>query len=276
MENIDILNELAEHVSYKINSCKADAHNGGWLEKKVHKDYDLWLMLEGQVFVEMNGTVYTAEEGDIVFFYPGMPYSATTGQAGCRFIFIHFDFSVGDNFRILNDFSFAGILSGDLLKDEVRQFEAGLRSSATSGVSSLLLKGHVAVLLARLIDLCRTESGKKCSFPQTHAHKYKNRLAILKPVFKYISSHIGQKIRAGELSALLCMSEKYFISFFKQTVGVSPLVYINQVKMNQARNYLWEGSRSIKEISSLLGYADPYTFSKAFKKHYNVSPSQFF
>jgi len=41
--------------------------------------------------------------------------------------------------------------------------------------------------------------------------------------------------------------------------------------MNRARDYLYQGKYTIiKEISSMLGYPDQYSFSKAFKKHYKM------
>ena len=70
-------------------------------------------------------------------------------------------------------------------------------------------------------------------------------------------------------------TEKYFISFFKKTMGMTPTSYITQVKMKKALEYLHEQNYSVKEVSALVGYADIYTFSKAFKKTYGISPSNF-
>jgi AraC-like DNA-binding protein len=45
--------------------------------------------------------------------------------------------------------------------------------------------------------------------------------------------------------------------------------------MNRARDYLYEKNYTIQQIAGFLGYPDPFTFSKAFKKFYNVPPSKF-
>lgn len=275
MRNIDLLNELSDHVTVKINSCREQFHDLTWLERKVHNDYDIWLILEGQVLIETDGSRSSAGEGDIVFFYPGMLYSAYAGHKGCRFLYIHFDFSIGNNFRIINDFDFAGIISGELVEEEARLFKDNWRGCTQSSASSLLLKGYFTVLLSKLLEVCCSENKRKCSFPRIHGHKHKDRLAVLQPVFKYIEKNLSGKIKVSELSPITCMSEKYFIHYFKAAIGISPLAYITQLRMNQARNYLYQGGYSVKQIASLLGYSDPYTFSKAFKKHYNVSPSNF-
>ncbi|MGO4374436.1 helix-turn-helix transcriptional regulator, partial [Paenibacillus sp. MCAF20] len=86
---------------------------------------------------------------------------------------------------------------------------------------------------------------------------------------------LHQPVRIGELAELAGMSEKYFILYFKQALGITPGSYIYQLKMNRARELLYSRTFSIQQIAGLLGYPDPYSFSKAFKKYYKVPPSKF-
>jgi len=101
------------------------------------------------------------------------------------------------------------------------------------------------------------------------------KLTVLQPVFQYVENNLDRPMKIDELSAIVNMSEKYFISYFKSALGITPGNYITQLKMNKARDYLYQEKYSIKEIANLLGYSDQYTFSKAFKKYFNVSPSKF-
>jgi AraC family transcriptional regulator len=71
------------------------------------------------------------------------------------------------------------------------------------------------------------------------------------------------------------MSEKYFIRYFKQALGVTPGQYMIQLRMNRARDLVYTQRYSMQQVASLLGYPDAYSFSKAFKKHYKVPPSKF-
>jgi AraC-like DNA-binding protein len=79
----------------------------------------------------------------------------------------------------------------------------------------------------------------------------------------------------SELAALVGISEKYFITSFRKALGITPGQYIYQIRMNRARDYLNENKYTVQQIASLLGYPDPFTFSKAFKKYYQVAPSRF-
>ena len=68
--------------------------------------------------------------------------------------------------------------------------------------------------------------------------------------------------------------EKFRKDFFRQT-GASPVNYMTMLKIEKAMEFLSSPAMTIKEISSILGYQDPYYFSRLFKSRKNVSPENF-
>lgn len=280
--SFQLFNELSEHITLRIASCSVMRHPPQWQESKQHPDYDLWIVLEGTVRLKMRGCDGTAMPGDLILFYPHVPYRASTGEEGCRFLYIHFDFGIGDRARILDEFSLAGIVDGTVAAEETalirRAFERYRRRSI---VSHVRLKGCLTLLLARILEHAadRAEAagrtGSALSGETRDSRAEGRHLDVLQPVFAYLQEQLHRPIAVRELASLAGMSEKYFITFFKQTVGVTPGYYMYQMRMNRARDYLYEGGYSIKQIAEQLGYPDPYTFSKAFKKYYNRPPSQF-
>lgn len=274
-----LFNELSEHVTLRIASCNSLYHPPDWSESKRHPDYDLWIMLAGTVNLRMGGASGSAKPGDLILFYPNVPYSASTEEDGCRFIFIHFDFGIGDRSRILDDFSLSGIVPGASVSEETALFRRAFeRYRNRSAVSSIRLKGCLTLLLSRIIEHA-AESGASGFAPAPSTALPKKgtvrHMDALQPVFGYLQEHLHRPIAIRELAELTGMSEKYFITFFKNTVGVTPGYYLYQVRMNRARDYLYLERYSVKQIAELLGYPDPYTFSKAFKKYYNRPPSRF-
>lgn len=91
MTNLEILNELSEFIAIRMKSFWDPVHGGNWVEHKAHIDYDLWFIQSGTVNIAIGEAEHTAEAGDVVFFYPGIPYRAATTESGCHFIYIHFD-----------------------------------------------------------------------------------------------------------------------------------------------------------------------------------------
>ena len=142
-------------------------------------------------------------------------------------------------------------------------------------MSSIMLKGCFTILLAKIFKYYNSDNHSKTFFPENVWRINTGCLSVLQPVFNYITDNMSKPIRIKELAQVAGISEKYFINYFKTILGISPGRYINQLKMNRARDYLYQGKYTIKEISSMLGYPDQYSFSKAFKKHYRVPPSKF-
>jgi AraC family transcriptional regulator len=274
MRNIDIFTELSEHVQVRIHSCKAETKAPGWTESKVHQDYDIWLIVDGCIRVQTDAGAFVAEEGDLIFHYPHTPYSASTGAMGCRFVYIHFDFGLGEHFRILQDFRLSGILPSRLTRKETALFLEAFRAyEERSALSALQLKGCLHLLLARILALYGEEAYVG-AFVESGPPSKRN-VASLQPIISHIHEHLHRAIPISELAERIGMSEKYFIPYFKKIVGVPPGKYIHQLRMNRARDYLHQQAYSVKQIAGLLGYPDAYTFSKAFKKHYRVPPSKF-
>ena len=51
--------------------------------------------------------------------------------------------------------------------------------------------------------------------------------------------------------------------------------YVAEVKIEEAKSLLLKDNNRIYEVSSMLGYDDPYYFSKVFKKITQMTPSEF-
>ncbi|SJT88036.1 L-rhamnose operon regulatory protein rhaS [Clostridioides difficile] len=57
--------------------------------------------------------------------------------------------------------------------------------------------------------------------------------------------------------------------------GKTTTDYINGIRLEKAVNYLNKGDLNITEIALRCGFDSINYFSRLFKKHYNVSPTQF-
>ena len=62
---------------------------------------------------------------------------------------------------------------------------------------------------------------------------------------------------------------------FKTENGISLNRYIMKQRMDKAKQYLDEGSSNLQQISQMVGFADPFYFSKCFKKEYGIAPSKY-
>ncbi|WP_018887713.1 AraC family transcriptional regulator [Paenibacillus massiliensis] len=274
-----MLNELSELITIRMSSFWESEHGESWIEHKMHHDYDLWFLQEGKAKITVHGKEHTVMPGDVVFFYPGVPYTAAACEGACRFMYVHFDFRIGHNERILSELQLPGIISASLIHDEtfllVQAYQRLKQQGSKSG-NRLYVKACLTAVIAKIIELhALGQYHGNFLDSDTKIRTSERSLDVLQPVLAFIDENLHQSFKMSELAALVGISEKYFISYFKKALGITPGQYIYQIKMNRARDYLYEKKYSIQEIAAFLGYPDPFTFSKAFKKYYNVPPSRF-
>lgn len=77
------------------------------------------------------------------------------------------------------------------------------------------------------------------------------------------------------MKELCSLSENQFRVVFKRRTGISPKKYIMQVKMKRAAELLCNSTYSISRIGAMLGYRDPYHFSRCFKSFTGMSPEHY-
>lgn len=70
------------------------------------------------------------------------------------------------------------------------------------------------------------------------------------------------------------MSAFYFYRRFKEVYKRTPYQYITENKMQYARSLLKDGNNRVSDVATMAGYQDVFSFSKAFKKFFGVSPSE--
>ncbi|MCG8499099.1 MAG: AraC family transcriptional regulator [Firmicutes bacterium] len=270
MQNLAFFDTLLNYIQINIKGCSHITHDCNWHETGCKVDYDLWIVLDGTIKLCMQDHEYTAHPNDIIFLYPQTLYQASAGTDTCTFIYTHFDFKLGNNARILNDFSLAGHMPGQKAREEVTSYITSYWHYKKKPLSTLTLKGYFTVLLSKVIEYQYMQN--KAFAPQ---NKNSKRLIRLQPTIQYVINHLDKPLHIGQLARVCGMSEKYFITYFKKTLGITPGSYITQLKMNKALDYLYEHKYSVKEIAYLLGYPDPYAFSKAFKKYYKAAPTKY-
>lgn len=74
------------------------------------------------------------------------------------------------------------------------------------------------------------------------------------------------------------LSDFYLKRLFKKETGVSPIEYLTQKRIAYSKQLLEgrsERTLTIKEIAGMVGYSDPYYFSRVFKKVTGKSPSEY-
>ncbi len=90
-----------------------------------------------------------------------------------------------------------------------------------------------------------------------------------------IHSEYMNPLTIEEIANRLNLDRSYFSTLFKKTVGVSPKQYLLDYRMNMAITLLAESKKSVSVTATSVGYSDIFTFSKMFKRHFGISPTEY-
>ncbi len=95
-------------------------------------------------------------------------------------------------------------------------------------------------------------------------------------VFEYIDRHLDEPLSIDRLSAVANFSRFHFQRQFSDTVGMSVTRYLQLMRLRRASYQLaFSLDRRIIEIALQAGFENPESFSRAFKKRFGQTPSQF-
>ena len=104
----------------------------------------------------------------------------------------------------------------------------------------------------------------------------KVKIDMIKPATDYIHIHYTDELISIENLSKLCeITPEYFRKIFKNYYGVSPLAYINNLKITKAKELIESGLYTISEVASQSGYNDISHFSREFKKTTGFSPTEY-
>lgn len=97
----------------------------------------------------------------------------------------------------------------------------------------------------------------------------------LQPVLDYINAHLNDKLCVEDACTLLNLSYHYFIKYFKKTMGVSFVEYVNYKRIKKSELLLLTTELSIMDVSYEVGISNMAQFYKLFKRHNQCSPREF-
>lgn len=198
----------------------------------------------------------TAKKGDILFLPGNLPYSGVRHTDEVAFIVLDFKCSRDDEFE---EFGSPLIIKNQKYETLLPSFENALDIwEKQSAQSSVLIKSFLYSIIAHAF-----EEGKNGGSS-----------------FDEILSYVAANATDPSLSVLM-LCEKFFISEsqlrrnFHKNTGLSPIDYIQTLRINKAKNELSNTEKEIKQIASECGFASPYYFSRCFSKYVGMSPSKY-
>lgn len=242
------------------------------IENHCHNFYHFLYITGGGGSILVDGKANEVTDNDVFLFQPGVYHEITANVADpMRAIELKF---------ITED---AGLIDGiKRLPVRFSNKSAQIKSMFCNLVAEALDKQpfykdritlqtiELLLLLFRLhiVATCRSdEPDMKLPIDGNDTrHELADRL------LKYIRKHFNRKITLEELSGEFNINKHYLCRVFSKALGISPIRYVNNLRLEKTKDLLVESELSITEISEAVGFNSIHYLSRFFTHKEGIAP----
>ena len=249
-----------------------------------HAEMEITLIQDGTSDYKVGQKVFEANAGDIILIPPYCTHSACEIPGKTMIsdsMVFHPDYLGANNQDLSASKYLRPMAEGQLLMQEViRDGDAGYAEIKDTFIRALdcfknkqpfyemLLKEkllHILILLFSYGYIRESDDSHITSENRRH----------IKSALEYITDHYSEKISISEMAQLAGFSENYFMSLFRQYVGMSCIQYVNHYRIQKAAHALEETTKSVSEIAMIHGFDNISYFNLQFRRTFGMTPREF-
>ncbi|MBQ6876391.1 MAG: helix-turn-helix transcriptional regulator [Lachnospiraceae bacterium] len=255
MENFNF--QVTEICRIIKRPTTADWHTDGMY---YPNEFVMVLVLDGETEYIVNHRKYIARKDDLVIFPPQIMRSGRTNPKNpWSFISIIFRMELDEDARAF--FNKSILIWNDMKDSAGKLFQDA--SKAWTGKNPLYrIKCNLLV----------TEILYKIILSEMPYHNVPH-IKKLEKTRNFIQENFRNELSIEELANSIDMSVSYFRRLFHEAYGYSPMQYIMDLRIENARDLLLSGEVNVTEAARLSGFEDIYYFSALFKRKTGFTPT---
>jgi len=219
------------------------------------KDFDLWVILDGEGSLEINGNQHKLQAGSIFLFSPGCAgYASHNPKTPLRVAAIHFDFIAYD---LTQDYLFCNMdnvsFVGELMQEAMISAGNKLQEEADFWLSAVLHK-ILPFKDYRESDYYSAEIDKLCT---------------------QIINYPERQYKVPKMATALGLCKDHFSRIFKSYKEISPRDFVIRARIERACSLLQNSNMNASEIADHLDYSSVNFFCRQFKAQTGKTVLQF-
>lgn len=215
---------------------------------------------EGKMHVEYENQCFDAQKGDVVLLDCSKPHYYHAYN-GLEFLYMHFD---GSN------------------SHDICQHILETKGALIQEDSNIL----IGRLLYNMVDYYQNggiESMFQSSMRIYHLFEYLLKPPVLQTEYEtpveqsihYIRRNYNEPLNLNKLAEIANLSPYYYAHCFKEETGFSPMEYVTNTRLEQAKVKLIRTQKTVEEIADEIGYSSSSSFINMFVKKVGHSPKQY-
>lgn len=234
---------------------------------KGTQDYLLTFTLAGQGGFKIEDRVKTCERADVSILSPGTPhYYGTLGEQW-EFFWVHFVPKADWLIWLQKMGAHSGFMQSRIADISVQRRIRGVFRRMIRDSRALGSHQHALAMNAveeMLILLSRSLQQSNLGLDMR-----------VEEVLQFISQRFSENISVDMLAQQVGLSPSRLSHLFKQQVGESIIECVIKLRLRHASRLLERTTEPISEIAELCGFQSPYYFTRKFRDHYKMSPTQY-
>ena len=246
----------------------------------IHDDIEILAGYSGEMSVLMDEDEVRLKEGDIVIINRRVPHSTRCAPKTAT-VMIQFRIEKfrAEEFDRINKYlsyiladteeKYVYLKSGDEITSELYSVIMKIfgENAAERSNYEIFIKGYMEILIGILY--------RNNILVNIEESYNKDAVAKVWPVIEYIDRNYANKLMLEELSAQLNINREYFCRIFKEATGITPMEYVNYVRIMKAEILLTTTRMSILDVALEVGFSSISYFNRIFKRQRGIAPSDY-
>lgn len=236
---------------------------------------------KGSYSLTVNDNIVNLEEGQLLIVEPNAHHSSSPNKSTLAIVSFELESNYMDslyNRAITLNYSQRALLS-DIITNGVEIFKKVPTNSEykgfmpSDGIESYEFQAMKNKIELLLIDLYRSQ---KIISIKPGVKNFENYKALqFELLIKYMKERLNIALTLEQMSADLGMSISKIKRLFKEHKNTTPINYFTLLKVKEAKRLICDTSMNFTQIADCLGYESLHYFSKVFKKHTGLSPTEY-
>lgn len=270
-DNIGLLKKYFSNINISLIVAAFTCCDETWRDIDYIPDYNkFYYIIEGEGWLRIDGKDYYPGQGQLFMMPSGVKQSFSyINENRFKKYWCHFTAKSGefDVFSLISEPLFVNVDVQDqpLLAEMFdRLILASKKNTLASEIES---KARLMDIITWYMNACESREGITIRRSDTF-----NKLEL---AHTYIRNHLAENLTVEKLAGIAHYHPNYFIRIFKQHMGVTPIQYINNIRLKKAKELLIAGNMPVSAVAKDTGFSDVSHFSRSFKQHTGFSPTEF-
>lgn len=299
-ENLMILFQYDAKILPKITLAGGSSLRATSLAKNVSRvtdEYVLYLITDGEMFVTEGDRDYHLKKGDCFLFEPGI-FHYGTKESYFNIIFIHFKHP--DVIRTEKE---DGEWERELARENLQWLKCMQNDQYPSEKITIAKHFHLTdeLVFANLCTMAKRVAMERdkhlanfnvlcaCAADSFFVELYRScmqqklqkddrsssNLQRIHEVLHYLNENYSRKITGDQIEQELSYNFDYLNQLFQKHLHTTVFKMLETIRMEKAKELLYIGRFTIKEIAREVGFSDESYFFRVFKKNTGLSPASY-